>query len=844
VNAIKLCVWDIYEKYKNLISKTYDTFNLGIPLEIENAYFDNSTDYNEQTISTLKTYNCDIALVDPIWLVTPDNLNNAHSITQYVKKIAEARSKDDVTGLYGDFVEDIKFNNEIYGLPFILDFSILYYNKNKVNSAPTNWEDLLSWAKTFEVEVSPVQKSTKYGSQFTEYREYYYNFVEATASFSNDKNFTLYGEEAKAAVDNYIELFKNDILNERAWNQNSKYMKNSFCNGEIVYMRNWSSFDKTIELCENINYGKALMLKSSDVAENSSLVRSLSFVATKLVSEENLETVAKVIEKITSKEFLNALISDPQFFDVPPYLELIKNNPQFCSNVDCNFYNKVTKNLITKPIGRFIRKDFSDILDDSYNSLKNHYKNKEKGSETIMELLSDFYEDKYIKWDNISAIIMISIVAIGIIVTIVIFILVVKNRTALVIRRSSPLFLYFMLIGILISFGSVLTFIGKPNEIVCMIRPIILVLAFCLAFIALFLKTFRIKVIFDKSNVKVQDKHLLIYGSIILVIELVIVGAWTVLDKMQPTVKYVNSKMHYYTCNNTGKIGASLQIALLIINAITLLYGCYLAVKVKNVYSDYNESKVIGLSIYGIMTCMVIQLIVSAFASLGLSVIFIVQSLMIILSSVILLLFMFVPKLWKLKMTANTNENSNGMKKSLQRYPNSNNQNNSYSGKNGYINMQNVDYDYYNQMGQMSQMGQMGQMGSVDQINYMNQMNYMGQMDQIVQMNQIDQIDQIEQIDQINRMGSMNQMGLARMGSVNQVGQINRMGSMNQVGQISHMGSVNQVGQISHMGSVNQMGQIKPMGTIGQKNNVYNDMNGSSESLNGKNYYDNLYNYI
>ena len=646
----------------------------------------------------------------------------------------------------------------------------------------------------------------------------------------------------------YIYIYLINYINlERAWGQNSKYMKNSFCNGEIVYMRNWSSYDKTIEKCENINYGKALMPKSSNVAENSSLVRSLSLVTTKLVPEKNRETTAKVIETLTSKQFLNALISDDlQFFDVPPYLDLIKNNQKFCSKVDCNFYNKITKNLITKPIGRFIRNDFFNILRDSYIGLNKHYKNTKKGSETIMDLLSDFYEDKYIKWNSTSAIIMISIVAIGIIVTVVIFILVVKNRTALVIRRSSPLFLYFMLIGILISFVSVLTYIGEPKEITCMIRPIILVLAFCLAFIALFLKTFRIKVIFDKSDVKVQDKHLIMYGSIILVIELVIVGVWTVLDKMKPTVTYVNPKMHYYTCSNTGKIGSYLQLALLIINAITLLYGCYLAVKVKNVYSDYNESKVIGLSIYGIMTCMVIQLIVSAFDSLGLTVIFIVQSLMIILSSVILLLFMFIPKFWKLQMTANSNENSSGMKKSLQKYPNSNNQNSTYSDRNGYINMKNIDYDYYYQMdqtGQMNQMDQIGQMRSTDQINYMNQMNYMGQMDQMVQMDQ--KIDQINQIDQINRMGSMNQISLAHMGSLNQMSQINRMGSVNQMGQINRMGSVNQMGQINRMGSVNQIGQINRMGSMDQRNNIYNNnMNGSSESLNAKNFYDNLYNYI
>jgi len=78
-------------------------------------------DYNEQTISTLKSFNCDIALVDPIWLVTPENFKNIYPMTPYVEEIVKKRINDDVTGLYGDFVEDIKINNEIYGLVSILN---------------------------------------------------------------------------------------------------------------------------------------------------------------------------------------------------------------------------------------------------------------------------------------------------------------------------------------------------------------------------------------------------------------------------------------------------------------------------------------------------------------------------------------------------------------------------------------------------------------------------------------------------------------------------------------------------------------------------------------------------
>jgi len=794
VNAIRFCAWDIFRNSTKAIHDTYNKFSKGVEIEvfvteITDPEIDNYAEYNENDITTISANKCDITIIDPIWMVNPENFKNMYPMTKFIEEEVNNRINVDTTGTYGDFVEDMKLNGEIYGLPFVIDFGILYYNLDKAQTAPITWDELKAWAETYENENRSILGTTKYGAQFDDYREYYYSFIEATASFSNNKNFTLYGEEAKNAVDNFIDLFNRDIFDDKTWNQNSKLMKNSFCGGNIVFMRNWSSFEQNMKHWP-INYGKALMPRSSTVSESSTLVRSLSLVTTKNVEEENREAIAEVIKTLTSKEFLNELISHPDFSFHPPYLDLFNSNQQFCSRVNCDFYNDVTKNLITKPLGRFIRDDFFNILRDSYNTLKEHYNKNEKGTETIMDVLSGYFEDKYIKWTDIPAIIIASIVVIGIIVTLVIFVIVVKNRTALVIRRSSPLFLYFMLIGILISFGSVLIYIGKPNEFICMIRPIILVLAFCFAFVALFLKTFRIKVIFDKSDIKVQDKYLLMYGSIILLIELVIVGLWTFMDKMQPNIKYIDSKMHYYTCSNTGKIGKYLQLALIVINAIILFYGCYLAVKVKDVYSDYNESKVIGLSIYGIMICMIVQIIISSIDSLGLTVIFIIQSLMIILSSVILLMFMFIPKFWKLQMTISSNQGSSGQKKSSQRLPNSNNQSSSYSDKNGYINMQNVENDYYNQMGQMGS-GSMGQM---------------------------------------NQIGSMGSMG---------------SGSIGQMGHMSHMNNMGNMSQLNRMGSVGQMGQLNHTGSVGQRNNFYNNkMNGSSESLNGeKNYYNNPYNY-
>jgi len=418
--------------------------------------------------------------------------------------------------------------------------------------------------------------------------------------------------------------------------------------------------------------------KSKDKkGESMSIVKGLSLALVHNTRKESNEDITKVIEVLTSKDFINTLVTGPIYRDIPPYLDLVTNNLQseYCQRLDCSFYTEITKNLITKPLGRFNRDNFNDILKNSYVAIKNYYKigdSSGRVKEEIKYIISQYFEDQYIKWSDIPAIIIGGIAIIGIIVTLIVFILVIKYRSALVIRRSSPLFLYFMLLGILISFSTVLTFIGMPTNLTCTIRPLILVLAFGLSFLALFVKTFRIKVIFDKSDIKVQDKHLLLYSGATLLLELIIVGIWTFIDKMQPTIINYGPNKHYYTCSNRGS-GIYFQWALIIINAIILLYGCYLAIKVRNVYSDYNESKVIGLSIYGIMICMIVQLIISHYSTLGHMVIFIVQSLMIIISSIILLAFMFIPKFWKLQMHG---ARSASQSKSSQKLPNSNGNNN------------------------------------------------------------------------------------------------------------------------------------------------------------------------
>jgi len=253
-----------------------------------------------------------------------------------------------------------------------------------------------------------------------------------------------------------------------------------------------------------------------------------------------------------------------------------------------------------------------------------------------------------VEFGSTTTIIMIVIVVIELIITSIVTYYLIKHRNFIEIRRSSPLFLITMLIGIMLAFVSILTFIGKPTKFICILRPYILVLTFGLTFFSLLLKTFRIKVIFDKINFQVKDSNLIMYLCILLGFELILVTIWSAAAGMEPDIKIFTRSMHYYVCKNGSALGTYIQNSLIVINGLALVYGCYLAYKVKNVYSEYNESKVIGLSIYGIVICMIILMFIVNIKGLDHTTLFLIQSLMIILSADIILVFMFTPKLWKL----------------------------------------------------------------------------------------------------------------------------------------------------------------------------------------------------
>jgi len=669
VFGLKICFPEKYKKYEDVFNRAYHSI-LDRKTELEYSYYQTMEDY----VKSFSLYKCDVAMVEPA--LYDNHITQIKPIYNHINETINSRMTDDEDGIiFRELLKDLQVNNrkEVHALPLFLDYGILYYRSDIDPTPPETWNQLSEVINSIDEIPNFSRTDTVYIGQFNEYREFYYNLFENILNTRDPISYEVVERETNHTIYTFKSLFDKEIIDEYAWHLNSEYGVIRFNDEKALYMRNWSSFlyNVTYEYSHksSAKFGISKMLYSDDRYESSRAInKGIYICVANSVQEENFIDAILVVETFSSKAFMEYLIEDEIFYDIPVYHSLIVedgsvNNSKYCERINCKFFLDLAQDHIISTYSVFYQNDFLDKLNEFFEAAKQFFKaatddemdeaNGDKSSEAItleslMSTFSDYFEDKYVEWTSATTIIMIVIVAIEILITSVVTYYLIKHRNFIEIRRSSPLFLITMLVGIILAFASILTFIGKPNKFICIIRPYILVLTFGLTFFSLLLKTFRIKVIFDKVNIQVKDSNLVMYLCVLLGFELILVTIWSISAGMTPEVKFVSREMHYYVCQNNKSLGKYIQNILIVYNGLTLVYGCYLAYKVKNVYSEYNESKVIGLSIYGIVICMIILMFIVNINGLDHTTLFLIQSLMIILSADIILVFMFTPKLWKL----------------------------------------------------------------------------------------------------------------------------------------------------------------------------------------------------
>lgn len=237
------------------------------------------------------------------------------------------------------------------------------------------------------------------------------------------------------------------------------------------------------------------------------------------------------------------------------------------------------------------------------------------------DIAASYICDQYIDCDNMSdeyscsASLPIAFICYGIITSVLIVlafftgVLVVVFGWVRVMKRikaASPVFLLSIVLACIVGYGSTFTFYGKPDTTACVFRMWLLAPAITLMVSSLCVKSLRIWLIFRSNKPTawiIPDWWLVV---LVVVLELpvaIILILWSALATPYAQVLNISGKDHWI-CRSGSVGGYALGIvffALLVAYiGLILLFGVFLAIVTRKLPSRFNESQLIGMSVYNL----------------------------------------------------------------------------------------------------------------------------------------------------------------------------------------------------------------------------------------------------
>jgi ABC-type branched-subunit amino acid transport system substrate-binding protein len=261
---------------------------------------------------------------------------------------------------------------------------------------------------------------------------------------------------------------------------------------------------------------------------------------------------------------------------------------------------------------------------------------------------------KWLDWKDPAGIVFTIIAVLGIATCIFMFVILVHQKDSPVVRVATWQFLLLMLFGAALGYGSILTWIGKPQPYICALRIWLPPMAFILIMAPLLTKTWRLHKIFTLADLKVAPIplwRLVVMCSAIAFIQLVICIFWISMGTIKPSIiNDANDKtVAYVTCgmNKANRISAYVTYGYL---GFLMLVGCYLTFRVRKLPKDFNESRWIGLSIYNTLLFSIIILILGYALNKFPVTVLILSCVCTFAIATGAICFMMAPKLWTLLM--------------------------------------------------------------------------------------------------------------------------------------------------------------------------------------------------
>lgn len=214
---------------------------------------------------------------------------------------------------------------------------------------------------------------------------------------------------------------------------------------------------------------------------------------------------------------------------------------------------------------------------------------------------------QYMRWNSVYAIVPMSISGVGIVLTLSVIGLFLKNNDTPLVRASGRELSYLLLSGILFCYLMTFVLLAKPSTIICAMQRFGVGFGFSIMYSALLTKTNRISRIFDSASRSarrpgfISPQSQMVITVILISVQVIATTVWLFLEPPGTRPSYPEGRRDIVIlkCNiEDPSFLVSLVYNMLLITTCTVY-----AVKTRNIPENFNESKFIGFTMY--TTCII-----------------------------------------------------------------------------------------------------------------------------------------------------------------------------------------------------------------------------------------------
>ncbi|XP_067272691.1 olfactory receptor CB1 isoform X2 [Pseudorasbora parva] len=210
------------------------------------------------------------------------------------------------------------------------------------------------------------------------------------------------------------------------------------------------------------------------------------------------------------------------------------------------------------------------------------------------------FRDIYLVWTDSYPIALLAATAIGLVLVFTSLIIFSVHRNTTVIKKADNMMSSFMLLGLTVSFASVVMFIGRPNDHQCRAQQALYGLGFSLCVSCILVKAYRTFLAFMAFDPDRQHQLKKLYKPVINLVLLtgaqgLILLFWMTLGKSpKPVTKWPQTGLEKYViCDEGSIIGFGVMHGYI---ALLAFICFFLAFKGRKVPHDFNETGVIIFS--------------------------------------------------------------------------------------------------------------------------------------------------------------------------------------------------------------------------------------------------------